>query len=92
MSAQPVILKNSSPENPILALCPLSQPKQQLISTKQRRKNKMASTLLNSRSLLKKLSDLIRKEWARGERIDNAIREARAKPVSMYEQFNHHKW
>ncbi|MFZ3230243.1 MAG: hypothetical protein WA160_08560 [Pseudobdellovibrio sp.] len=52
----------------------------------------MAATLLNSRTLLKKLSDLIRKEWARGERIDNAIREARAKPVSMYEQFNHHKW
>ena len=92
MSARPVILKNSFPENPILDLCPQSQPKQHLISKKQRRKNKMTATLLYSQKLIQKLSDLIRKEWARGEQIDNAIREARSKQTSIYEQFNHRKW
>lgn len=52
----------------------------------------MTATLLYSQKLIQKLSDLIRKEWARGEQIDNAIREARSKQTSIYEQFNHRKW
>lgn len=94
MSAQQMNLKDTSRENQKLALCQLSPLKTglNLANSKKLKRNRMITFLITVRNVFHKIDNFISTEWERGEKIDNAIREARANQSSRFDHYNRHNW
>ena len=92
MSAQQMNLKNTSLENQKLALCHLNPSNTGLNLAKPKKLNKLSRYLGAAKIIFQKMNTVISKEWERGEKMDKAIREARANQTSRFDYHNRHNW
>lgn len=94
MSAQQVNLKDTLHENQKLVLCQLSPSKTELNLTNSKiaKKSSLLTFIITAKNVFHKIDKFISTEWERGEKIDNAIREARANQSSRFDHYNRHNW
>lgn len=94
MSAQQMNLKDTLHENQKLTLCQLTPSKKELniTNSKKSKKSSLLTFLTTVKNVFHKVDKFISTEWERGEKIDNAIREARANQSQRYDHYNRHNW
>lgn len=94
MSAQQMNLKDTLHENQKLDFCQLTPSKKELnlTNSKKTKKSSLLTFLTTVKTVFHKVDKFISTEWERGEKIDNAIREARANQSAKFDHYNRHNW